>query len=496
MSEDISIAEHHQQRQTIYTLADTCLSRFGSVSDQERAALAKIRVGSRTLKPGEKLIDEQTTPHNLYLLQDGWAYRHITTRNGGRQIPTLLIPGDVCNLDNLLLERVDFGVRALTKATVLTLPCEQARKLAADYPGVGRAFTWLALAENSILSQWAVGLGRKPALERLAHLLCEISVRIGAYDAGKQGFELPLTQELIGDIIGTTAIHVNRTMQQLRSANLIATRGRTITITDMSGLQAIANFDLSYLRQIAKSAAVPNVAESSTGAGPLASTTTMRTVSRSPETPDEPSAVSERRGNFTRDENLLLREINHRFSNDLQLIVSLLAMQSRRAASAEARQVLDDTMERVAIVARARNALSGPRQPSLQSALEQVSEALHAQAEPRGIMIATQFESAIHGLSSAQVMTIALVVNELATNAIKHAFDENTGGRIGVTVGLNNGRDLRVIVEDDGLPFSETRHGDGSGFGTGLAKRLMASIGGLFIAPPPGSKAFELRVPL
>lgn len=496
MTDDSAFAGRSHQHQIIYTLADTCLSRFGFVSDHERDALAKIRVGSRTLKAGEKLIDEQARPHNLYLLQDGWAYRHITTPNGARQIPTLLMRGDVCNLDNLLLERVDFGVRAITRATVLTLPCEQARSLAADYPGVGRAFTWLALAENSILSQWAVGLGRKPALERLAHLLCEISFRMGAQETGQQVFDFPLTQELIGDIIGTTAVHVNRTMQQLRAANVIATGGRTVTITDMAGLRAIANFDPSYLQQIAKSAATSNDVGHPATTNPRASTTAMRAVRRSRDVVEDQIAMSDRGGVFTPDENLLLREINHRFSNDLQLIISLLAMQSRRAASAEARQVLDDTMERVAIVARARKALSGPRQPSLQSALEQVSEALHVQAEPRGIMIATQFESAIHGLSSAQVMTIALVVNELATNAIKHAFDENAGGRIGVTVGLNNGRDLRIIVEDDGLPFSETRHGDGTGFGTGLAKRLMASIGGLFIPPPPGSKAFELRVPL
>jgi two-component sensor histidine kinase len=485
-SSDKRPAEEHQP---VGTLADTCLANFGFVSDDERAALAKIRIRSRTLKAGEKLIDEQSTPDTLYLLKDGWAYRHITTRTGARQIPTLLIPGDICNLDNLLLERADFGVRALTKATVLALPREQALELTATYPGIGRAFTWLALAENAILSQWAVGLGRRPALERLAHLLCEISIRVSADKAGAPVFDLPLTQELIGDIIGITPIHVNRTLQQLRASNLVATRGRTVTIIDMAGLHRIANFDPTYLQQIAKSAETSGAPRPSGAVNPFDAAPRHGKRIQSVPTPDQQRA-------YTRDEDLLLSEINHRFSNDLQLIVSLLAMQSRRVASAEARQVLNDTMERVAILARARNALTGTRQSSLEAALEQVSEALYAQAEPRGIMIATQFNCETFPLSPTKVTTLALVVNELATNAIKHAFEKTDGGRIGITVELNNGRDLQVFVDDSGLPFSDVQPSDGSGFGTGLAKRLIGSIGGLFIAPVAGSKKFELRVPL
>ncbi len=218
-----------------------------------------MRVIPRQLAPGDELIREDSSPDHLYLLSAGWAYRYITMRSGGRQIPALIVPGGVCNLDNLLLERANFGVRALTRATVLALPRGQALALAAEHPGVGRAFTWLAVAENAILSQWALGLGRRSALGRLAHLLCELSIRAGASDAGEDSFELPMTRELIADTLGLTPIHVNRTMQYLRAEGFISTAGRTMTILDLDRLRSVAEFDPSYLNQIEKSAASPPV---------------------------------------------------------------------------------------------------------------------------------------------------------------------------------------------------------------------------------------------
>ena len=101
----------------------------------------------------------------------------------------------------------------------------------------------------------------------------------------------------------------------------------------------------------------------------------------------------------------------------------------------------------------------------------------------------------MHGLSPHQITTLTLVVNELATNAIKHAFEEGKAGHIRVTISRNGNRDVTIIVDDDGLPFPEAGD-DRDGLGLGLAKRLMASIGGLLIMPPKGLKVFELQVPV
>ena len=190
---------------------------------------------------------------------------------------------------------------------------------------------------------------------------------------------------------------------------------------------------------------------------------------------------------------LLLRETVHRCGNDLQLVVGLLALQSRRATAPEARAALADATERVAVLARARRALD--RAPSLEAALRGVCEALHAHAEPRGIDLSLDCGQGEPTLDHGRVTTVALVVNELATNAIKHAFDEGVGGRISIVARRLDERTVSVVVDDDGLPFPEPGERRDGGLGLGLARRLMASVDGLFIPPPPGSKAFELRVP-
>jgi two-component sensor histidine kinase len=190
-------------------------------------------------------------------------------------------------------------------------------------------------------------------------------------------------------------------------------------------------------------------------------------------------------------DDLLLRETNHRCSNDLQLVVSLLALQSRRAPNPQVREALEDAMERVSILARARHAMQRDA-ASLEAALRQVCAALHAQAEPRAILISLHATCEASGLSATQITTLALVVNELATNAIKHAFQDGKAGHIRVSITRRTGNDIVIFVDDDGLPFPQAGAG---GLGLGIARRLMASIDGLLIPPPPGSKVFELRVP-
>jgi two-component sensor histidine kinase len=194
------------------------------------------------------------------------------------------------------------------------------------------------------------------------------------------------------------------------------------------------------------------------------------------------------------DHDLLLRETNHRCSNDLQLVVSLLALQSQRATNPEARQALTDAMERVSVLARARSTMHGDRHPSLAAALRQVCEALHAQAELRSILVSLQVTEDVDGLTPNEVTTLALVANELATNAIKHGYKDGRAGHIRVTLGRTSAGDISVTVDDDGLPFPEVDRPNHNGLGLGLVKRLTASIGGLFIPPKTGSKAFELRV--
>lgn len=220
-------------------------SRF--LSRDEQHALEEAVSAVRSVRPNVDLVREGEAADNLHVVTQGWACRYTMTRDGGRQLPAVLVPGDIGNLDTLLFDRIDYGVRTLGPATVATIPRGRALSLAAQHPGVARTFTWLALVENATLSKWALSLGRRSSKERLAHLLCELSVRLNAEDGNESRFPFPLTQEQLADTLGLTAVHLNRTMQQLRSDRLIATHNRTMALLDVAALRRLGGFDPHYL---------------------------------------------------------------------------------------------------------------------------------------------------------------------------------------------------------------------------------------------------------
>ena len=193
-------------------------------------------------------------------------------------------------------------------------------------------------------------------------------------------------------------------------------------------------------------------------------------------------------------DDLLLRETYHRSSNDMQLVVSLLSLQSRRATNAEARDALADAMARVSILAHARADLNERRPTSLRRALEQVCEALVSQTEPRSILISLHTEYDVQGLGPHHVAALALVVNELATNAIKHAFHDGLAGQIRISIRRHGDRHAAILVEDDGMPFPAADNAKKAGMGLSLVRRLVASADGVLIQHAPASKRFEIRI--
>ncbi|WP_081469627.1 Crp/Fnr family transcriptional regulator [Sphingomonas sp. PAMC 26617] len=229
------------------TLSGTALWRSPFLSQQERRALEDAVASPRPVSVHKQLVREGACADSLFLIIEGWACRYTTTTNGSRQFSALLLPGDLCNLDALLTVRPDYGVRTLTQATILALPRDRALALATQHAGITRTFTWLAFVENAILGKWAQSLGRRSAKERLAHLLCELSMRSSMADGTETSFEFPLTQEQIADALGLTAVHVNRMMHLLRAEGLVAIANRTMTLPDVARLRQIGGFDPRYL---------------------------------------------------------------------------------------------------------------------------------------------------------------------------------------------------------------------------------------------------------
>lgn len=228
-------------------LANSRLWTSTFLSREERQALGQAISGSEWVEPDTCLMREGASTDRLFVVVEGWAYRYSTTADGGRQLPALLLPGDMGNLDSLVFDQLDYGLRTLTGTLVVTLPRDRALALAAQHPGIAQTFTWLALLENMILTKWTQSLGRRSAKSRLAHLLCELSMRLEGGHEGESRFCLPLTQEQMADVLGLTSVHVNRVLQQLRAEGLVVTRYRTMILPDVARLRRSCGFNPRYL---------------------------------------------------------------------------------------------------------------------------------------------------------------------------------------------------------------------------------------------------------
>jgi CRP-like cAMP-binding protein len=159
-----------------------------------------------------------------------------------------LLPGDVCDLNSFVLERTDHSILALTDVTVARLTPEAVEELTDGHPRLLRALWWAQLVDQAITREWVMNTGQRTALERTAHLLCELFWRLRAVGQTRgDTCELPITQIELGDTLGLSSVHVNRMLQELRREGLIVLRDRELVIADLELLQSAALFDPGYL---------------------------------------------------------------------------------------------------------------------------------------------------------------------------------------------------------------------------------------------------------
>ena len=206
---------------------------------------------TRRVEARHQIIEHGSRPEDVHLVLDGFACRYKMLRNGKRQIVALLVPGDFCDLHVAILGAMDHGIATLSSCTIADLPRTTILDLTENHPRIARALWWATLVDEAILREWLVNMGQREADQQLAHLFCELLVRqqvAGIGDAN--GCPLPLRQEDLADVLGLTAVHVNRTLQSLRDEGLIALRRRRLDIPDLERLQAYCDFDPDYLHLV------------------------------------------------------------------------------------------------------------------------------------------------------------------------------------------------------------------------------------------------------
>ena len=220
----------------------------GPLSDEDRQALLDLPNTPKTLDAHAYVIREGDKPTHSCLLLDGFIYRHKVVGDGGRQICSIHMRGDVVDLQNALLEYADHSVQALTPCEVAFIPHEAIRKIASERLAIARAMWLETLVDGSIFREWLTNIGRRPARRRLAHLLCEFSVRLEAAGLGKRDrYTLPMTQEQLADCTGLTPVHINRTLREMDFEGLLTRTSRSVTVNDWDKLVAVADFRPDYL---------------------------------------------------------------------------------------------------------------------------------------------------------------------------------------------------------------------------------------------------------
>ncbi len=224
------------------------LERFTRLSSDERAALAQLARNVRVIDARRDLMCEGDEPRFVHLVLDGWGCRYKTLPDGKRQIVGIFLAGDFCDVNVFILNHMDHSVGAVTRLKVAVITPDEMRALTAERPRITQALWWQELMAMSIQREWTLNLGQRTAYERLGHLMIELYVRLEAVGRAADGrCDFPLTQNDLADATGLTAVHVNRTLQELRRDRLIELERKQLQILDLPRLMDATMFNPNYL---------------------------------------------------------------------------------------------------------------------------------------------------------------------------------------------------------------------------------------------------------
>ncbi|KLK90774.1 Crp/Fnr family transcriptional regulator [Microvirga vignae] len=231
------------------------LESIAPLAPDEKAALLRLPLRLKTVAADQDIVCEGDTPSECCLIVEGFACRYSLTAEGKRQILSFHISGDIPDLQSLHLDVMDHSLGTLVPSKLAFIQHDDLRSLMRNQPRLGDLFWRDTLIDAAVFRQWLVGIGRREAYGRIAHLLCELLVRLRAVELVEDhAFNLPVTQAELGDALGISTVHVNRVLQELRGENLISLSGSSLKVLDWEGLQEAGEFDATYLHLVKKEA--------------------------------------------------------------------------------------------------------------------------------------------------------------------------------------------------------------------------------------------------
>ena len=230
---------------------DFLLARLGAkfrLSSEEEAALRGMPLTVQDVAAGYEIAVEGERPTRCCAVIHGFLIRRVMLQDGGRQILSFHVPGDMPDLQSLHLDRMDHTLAALTAARLVFMPHPALNAIVLSFPRIAAILWRTTLVDAAVFRQWMVGLGRRQALGRIAHLLCELYMRLRAVGLARESsVAMPISQVALADALGLSAVHVNRSLKELRAQGVIRLGGGILAIVDFDGLARIGEFDPAYL---------------------------------------------------------------------------------------------------------------------------------------------------------------------------------------------------------------------------------------------------------
>ena len=224
------------------------LAAFVALSDEDLARLDRLHQRRRSFEPGVDLVHQGQVDQSAYILAKGWVCSYKLLPNGARQIVDFQIPGDFLGLRSVLFRTADHNIEPVTQVEASEVIVTDLLDAFTETPRLATAVLWAASRDEAMVVEHLVGIGRRNALERTAHYLLEFGARLKLVGLGtKEGYDCPLSQFMLADALGLSAVHVNRVLRQLREMGLVTFQKGHVTFDDFEGVVALADFDKAYL---------------------------------------------------------------------------------------------------------------------------------------------------------------------------------------------------------------------------------------------------------
>lgn len=224
------------------------LSRLFALSPSETVVLGEFQSNPRRVARGREIVLEGRKYDGLMVLLDGVALRYRVLQDGRRQVLNIILPGDFVGFPGCFFESALYSIAALGDCTVSPVPFSRLLGLLSTHPRLGAAIFWTLSCETAMYAEHLIGVGRRSALERVAHFLLEMQTRLQAIGlADERCYRLPLTQELLADSLGLSVQYVNQTLRQLREEDLVTVERHQVTIHNYEALTALADFERTYI---------------------------------------------------------------------------------------------------------------------------------------------------------------------------------------------------------------------------------------------------------